>query len=92
MTMAMTTVMITMTMMAKLTTMATMATTAMIMMTIMTMMTMTTMTNMMIDYDVYKYSGECGSRTEPGIFYDGDDLAWRNGVIGGSSQFGEKPS
>ena len=31
--------------------------------------------------DAYKFSGECGSRTEPGIFYDGDDLAWRNGVI-----------
>jgi len=24
--------------------------------------------------------GECGDRTEPGIFYDGNDLAWRNGV------------
>ena len=26
-------------------------------------------------------TGECGDRTEPGIFYDGDDLAWRNGVL-----------
>ena len=25
-------------------------------------------------------TGECGDRTEPGIFYDGNDLAWRNGV------------
>jgi len=25
--------------------------------------------------------GECGDRTEPGIFYDGNDLAWRNGVV-----------
>ena len=25
--------------------------------------------------------GECGDRTEPGIFYDGNDLAWRNGVL-----------
>ena len=26
-------------------------------------------------------TGECGDRTEPGIFYDGNDLAWRNGVL-----------
>ena len=25
-------------------------------------------------------TGECGDRSEPGIFYDGNDLAWRNGV------------
>merc|ERR1719222_796512 len=28
--------------------------------------------------------GECGDRTEPGIFYDGNDLAWRNGVVAAS--------
>ena len=27
-------------------------------------------------------TGECGDRTEPGVFYDGNDLAWRNGVLG----------
>ena len=25
-------------------------------------------------------TGECGDRTEPGIFYDGNDLAWRKEV------------
>ena len=32
-------------------------------------------------------TGECGDRTEPGVFYDGNDLAWRNGVLGLAKQF-----
>ena len=32
-------------------------------------------------------TGECGDRTEPGVFYDGNDLAWRNGVVGMAKQF-----
>ena len=32
-------------------------------------------------------TGECGDRTEPGVFYDGNDLAWRNGVVGLAKHF-----
>ena len=32
-------------------------------------------------YEIKPPTGVCGDRTEPGIFYDGNDLAWRNGVL-----------
>ena len=35
-------------------------------------------------------TGECGDRTEPGVFYDGNDLAWRNGVVGLAKHFLDK--
>ena len=33
-----------------------------------------------MEYSELITTGECGDRSEPGIFYDGNDLAWRNGV------------
>ena len=36
--------------------------------------------NFETEYSELITTGECGDRSEPGIFYDGNDLAWRNGV------------